>query len=77
MPEYNINVNCIAPGRTLSEEPTDQAALQRCRYAASFRSFKRIEYSEDLVGAVIFLASPDSDFITGQTIVVDGGDIMH
>jgi len=77
MGEYNINVNCIAPGRTLTEDPSDQSALQRCQHQASFRSFKRIEYPEDLVGAVVFLASSDSDFITGQTIVVDGGAIMH
>ncbi|MFC1872064.1 SDR family NAD(P)-dependent oxidoreductase, partial [Chloroflexota bacterium] len=75
--EYNINVNAIAPGRTLSEEPDDRDAIQRCEYQASLRSLKRVEYPEDLVAAAIFLASRDSDFITGQTIVVDGGDIKH
>jgi NAD(P)-dependent dehydrogenase (short-subunit alcohol dehydrogenase family) len=38
--------------------------------------FKRDEMPEDLVGAAIFLAAPDSDFMTGQTIVIDGGRIM-
>ena len=77
MAEYNINVNCIAPGRTFSEDPSDQAALESCKARASLRRFKRIEYPEDLVGTAIFFASSNSDFITGQTIVVDGGAIMH
>jgi NAD(P)-dependent dehydrogenase (short-subunit alcohol dehydrogenase family) len=38
---------------------------------------KRTQLPGDLVGTAIFLASSDSDFITGQTIVVDGGDVMH
>jgi NAD(P)-dependent dehydrogenase (short-subunit alcohol dehydrogenase family) len=41
------------------------------------RAFKRDELPEDLVGTVVFLASPASDFMTGQTIVVDGGLAMH
>ncbi len=77
MGEYNINVNCIAPGRTLSEEPDDQSAVEACQRQASSRVLKRVEYPEDLVGAVIFLASSDSDFMTGQTVVVDGGVVMH
>jgi NAD(P)-dependent dehydrogenase (short-subunit alcohol dehydrogenase family) len=40
------------------------------------RSFKRDQYPQDLVGAVVFLASAESDFITGQTINVDGGTWM-
>ncbi len=74
--EYNINVNCIAPGGTLAEEPTE-ASLEKRKKAAERRCIKRIEYPEDLAGTAVFLASSDSDFISGQTIVVDGGDIMH
>jgi 3-oxoacyl-[acyl-carrier protein] reductase len=72
--QYNINVNCITPGRNFGEGPDDEAAweeYERRRYSQS--SLKGGEYPEDLVGAAIFLASPDSDFITGQTIVVDDG----
>jgi len=75
--EYGINVNCITPGSTLSEDSTDQAALEFRKQALARRSIKRLEYPEDLVGAAIFFASSDSDFITGQNIVVDGGYIMH
>lgn len=75
--EYNINVNAIAPGSTLSEDYTDEAVMRRRTDEMAARSFKRIENPSDLVGTAIFLASPDSDFITGQTIVVDGGSYMH
>jgi 3-oxoacyl-[acyl-carrier protein] reductase len=75
--QYNIKVNCIAPGRTLNEDPDNKEALEGCKARAAFRSLKRVEYPEDLVGAAIFFASSDSDFITGQTLVVDGGDVKH
>jgi len=77
MGEYNINVNSIAPGATFSEDPTDKATFERLQQYVSFRSLKRTEYPDDIAGAVIFLASPDSDFITGQTIVVDGGHLKY
>ena len=77
MAEYNINVNCIAPGRTLSEDPSDGSAVKSNEIRAKTRQFKRIEYPEDLAGTAVFLASEDSDFITGQTVVVDGGTIFH
>ena len=74
--DYNINVNCIAPGATFTEDPTDTAALERRKKAAERRAIKRLEYPDDLVRTAIFLASPDSNFITGQTIAVNGGDFM-
>ena len=75
--KYNINVNCVAPGRTLNEEPENKEAIAICESRIPGRALKRIEYPEDLVGAVIFFASAESDFITGQTLVVDGGEIKH
>lgn len=75
--QYNIKINCIAPGRTFNEDPDNKEALEICERRAAFRSLKRVEYPEDLVGAAIFFASPDSDFITGQTLVVDGGEVKH
>jgi 3-oxoacyl-[acyl-carrier protein] reductase len=75
--KFNINVNSIAPGRTFSEDADDEPALRQSESFAPKRLIQRVEYPEDLVGTAIFLASSDSDFITGQTIVVDGGEFMH
>lgn len=74
---FNINVNCVAPGSTLSEQNPDEEILAFRKSGANDRAIKRVENPEDLVGAVAFFASPDSDFITGQTLVVDGGSFMH
>jgi 3-oxoacyl-[acyl-carrier protein] reductase len=73
---YNINVNVICPGFTLSADPASITDELRQQELPS-RIFKRPEYPEDLVGTAIYLASADSDFVTGQTVVVDGGVILH
>jgi 3-oxoacyl-[acyl-carrier protein] reductase len=71
-----ITVNVLAPGNTLSEEnPTDEMIRFR-QSSIGARALKRVQVPQDLVGAVLFLASPLSDFITGQTINVDGGIAM-
>jgi len=75
--KYNITVNAVAPGRTLNEEPENEEALAICESRVAGRCLKRIEYPEDLVGAVVFFASSESDFISGQTLVVDGGEVKH
>ncbi len=72
-----ICVNCVAPGSTLSEENPDEDILKMRAQAANSRALKRVQTPEDLTGAVLFFASADSDFITGQTLVVDGGSCMH
>lgn len=72
-----INVNAIAPGNTLSEEDPDDKTVTMRSSAIPSRALRRLESPEDIVGAAVFLASNDSDFITGQTIVVDGGSVMH
>ncbi len=71
-----IRVNTIAPGSTLSEaNPSPEViAFRQERIAA--RALKRVQYPADLVGAAVFLASDDSAFMTGQTLVVDGGAVM-
>jgi NAD(P)-dependent dehydrogenase (short-subunit alcohol dehydrogenase family) len=72
--QYNINVNCITPGRNFSEDLDDEAAWEEYERRMYLQGcLKGGEYPQDLVGAAIFLASSDSDFITGQTIVVDDG----
>ena len=51
----------------------DESTLAFRNAADHDRDLKRTEQPDDLVGAVAFFASPDSDFITGQIFVVDGG----
>jgi len=73
----NILVNCIAPGLTLSaavQATYTRAGIDR---TTATRALKRDEVPEDLIGALIFFASGESDFITGQTLLVDGGSVMH
>jgi 3-oxoacyl-[acyl-carrier protein] reductase len=71
--DWNINVNAIAPGLILSIEDADGEMIEGQQQRAQSRAFKRIETPADVVGAVLFLSSAESDFMTGQTIVVDGG----
>jgi NAD(P)-dependent dehydrogenase (short-subunit alcohol dehydrogenase family) len=72
-----ITVNSLAPGFTLSENVAkkDQHVKQGEKTRLT-RAIQRDEKPEDLVGAVSFLASDDAAFITGQTLVVDGGSAM-
>ena len=73
----NINVNAVAPGFTATEASLDMAeGGASFDTATSGQSIQRREEPEDLVGATLFLASPDSDFISGQVIYVDGGTVM-
>ena len=75
--EYGINVNTIQPGSTLTDDLPPGADLEQRERAVQPRAIKRIQVPADLVGAVVFLASADSDFMTGQIVTVDGGAIMH
>jgi NAD(P)-dependent dehydrogenase (short-subunit alcohol dehydrogenase family) len=75
--EFGIAVNTLAPGLILSDtsvENTEHHDEMRAPVRNS-RAFKRDGFPEDLLGALVFLASSDSDFVTGQTIAVDGGSI--
>ena len=76
--EHNISVNAIAPGLTMSEKVVGDAQWTDIKDAnAQTRAIKRDEVPEDLLGTLVYLSSSDSDFVTGQTIVVDGGSAMH
>jgi 3-oxoacyl-[acyl-carrier protein] reductase len=75
--EYNINVNTITPGFTVSENVAKIYPLEVRNSLIKTRCLKREEKPEDLTGTVVFLASDDSDFITGQIINVDGGDVFY
>jgi NAD(P)-dependent dehydrogenase (short-subunit alcohol dehydrogenase family) len=76
--EHGIRVNTLAPGFTMSDtviaENPGHVSTARER-AVQSRSLRRDEQPQDLLGALVFLSSADSDFITGQTIAVDGGNV--
>ena len=75
----SIHVNCVAPGFTMSDgvkaHPEVVEKLQDVSVAA--RTIQRDQVPEDVVGAVVFLCSPAADFVTGQTMVIDGGQYFH
>ena len=74
-----IHVNCVAPGFTMSDgvkaQPEVIEALQGASVAS--RTIQRDQLPEDVVGAVVFLCTPAAGFITGQTMVIDGGQYFH
>ena len=72
-----IRVNTVAPGAVLSEEDPDEATIRNRERASPTRALQLIQYPEDIVGTVVFLLSDDSAFVTGQVIVVDGGNVAH
>jgi NAD(P)-dependent dehydrogenase (short-subunit alcohol dehydrogenase family) len=75
----NVLVNCVAPGFTMSdgvhEHPEVIEALRDVSVSA--RTIKRDQEPADVVGAVAFLCGPGATFITGQTMVIDGGQYFH
>lgn len=73
--QHGICVNAIAPG--LVEHEGQTAPREFSDFQLKVRSLKRLQTPDDLLGTVIYLASGDSDFLTGQTLVVDGGSILH
>jgi len=74
-----ILVNCVAPGFTMSAGVREHPeVIEKLRdVSVSARTLRRDQEPEDVVGAVVFLAGPGATFITGQTIVIDGGQYFH
>jgi 3-oxoacyl-[acyl-carrier protein] reductase len=72
----HICVNAIAPGNTESDTWAELTTDEEKRRVLGQRIFQRAEQPEDLVGTLLFLASSDSDFMTGQTLHVDGGSVL-
>jgi NAD(P)-dependent dehydrogenase (short-subunit alcohol dehydrogenase family) len=76
--EHGIRVNTLSPGLTMSEtlmaENPGHIATARDKVLAS-RSLKRDAHPQDLLGALIFLSGAESDFMTGQNVLVDGGNV--
>ena len=75
----NICVNSLAPGLVMSENVLAQESFNDAAVDANTatRALQRRQVPEDLIGAMLFLASADSDFVTGQCLVVDGGSVNH
>ncbi|MGO2110808.1 MAG: SDR family NAD(P)-dependent oxidoreductase [Pseudoclavibacter sp.] len=75
-----IRINCLAPGLTSSDSVLsvpEHFSPGLIEGSVARRSIQREQVPEDLAGAMSFLLSADSDFMTGQTLLVDGGENMH
>jgi NAD(P)-dependent dehydrogenase (short-subunit alcohol dehydrogenase family) len=74
-----VLVNCVAPGFTMSDgvEAHPEVVEKLRAVSVSARTLQRDQVPQDVVGAVVFLCGPGSDFITGQSIVIDGGQTFH
>ena len=75
----SIHVNCVAPGFTMSDGVMSHPeVIEKLRdISVASRTLQRDQVPEDVVGAVVFLCTPAADFITGQTMVIDGGQYFH
>jgi len=73
---YGINVNCLAPGITDTAMPHLVLSDEVIRTRAAKNPMGRIGLPQDIANALIFLVSEESSYITGQTIYVNGGDLM-
>ena len=73
--QYNICVNAIAPGYT--DTPASWTIGNVAKADVSTTPLGRMGVPADMVGAVVFFASDDSDFVSGQTVIIDGGKRVH
>lgn len=73
----NIAVNSVAPGLTMTQASVDMFSGDAIAQNIRSRCFVREEQPSDVVGAVKFLASDEAEFITGQLLVVNGGQVFH
>ena len=74
-----VHVNCVAPGFTMSDGvKANPEVVEKLRdVSVAARTIQRDQVPEDVVGAVVFLCTSAADFITGQTMVIDGGQFFH
>jgi len=74
-----IHVNCVAPGFTMSDGvKSHPEVIEKLRdVSIASRTIQRDQVPEDVVGAVVFLCTTAADFVTGQTMVIDGGQYFH
>ena len=75
----NVLVNCVAPGFTMSAGvQANPVVIEKLRdVSVAARTIQRDQVPDDVVGAVVYFCGPGSDFVTGQTIVIDGGQTFH
>ena len=75
----NVLVNCVAPGFTMSAGvEAHPEVIEKLRdVSVAARTIQRDQVPEDVVGAVVYFCAAGSDFVTGQTIVIDGGQTFH
>jgi len=73
---FGITANAIAPGATVTEVPRETVNEEWKKKVMANRCVQRTQVPEDLVGIAMFMASDESEFMTGQTVVVDGGMIF-
>lgn len=75
--EFNIHVNCVAPGYMKTEIPRETTSREREKAILNSQCVKRFGVPQDLLGVMVFLASEESDFMSGQTLSLDGGDTLR
>ena len=75
--EWNIQVNCLSPGYTETEIPRATTTPEQKKAIVGHQCIKRIGTPDDLLGIMVLLASDESNFMSGQTVNVDGGDNLH
>ncbi len=74
---HGITVNVVAPGLTATAAAETIFTPEQLQARVQSRAIKRVQTADDVVGAVVFLASDDAAFITGQMLPVNGGATMH
>jgi 3-oxoacyl-[acyl-carrier protein] reductase len=75
--DWNINVNCITPGYMKTEIARETTTPEVEKMIINRQIIKRVGVPSDLLGLMVFLASNESDFMSGQTVNIDGGDNLH
>jgi 3-oxoacyl-[acyl-carrier protein] reductase len=75
--EHNILVNCVAPGYLRTEIPRETTSIERQKAILNNQCVKRFGGPADILGLILYLASEESDFMSGQTINIDGGDNLR
>ncbi len=74
--QHGVTVNTLVPGLTRTEQMEQMYPAQVFEHYRKLRAIPRDAVPQDLVGAVLYLCSPASDFVTGQAFIVDGGHIL-